>query len=286
MQDTGLNRHMSLDKFFTKPEFAEHCCKVVRRIGLVHEGDLVIEPSAGDGSFIPHIKKLTNTCVFIDISPQHNDVKAGNFLFLNPKNLQEAFDRIHIIGNPPFGRQSSMAKKFIKKCSTFANSVSFILPKSFKKESCQQTFPRSFHLIHAEDVPSNMFLVNGTEHDVPCVFQIWEKQDQDRPIENDINAIIPVGYTFVKQNQMPSISFRRVGVNAGNISTIGIEQKSKESHYFIRFDEGIVVSEGLLDTLKQIVFDTNNTVGPKSISKKEVIREFNRVITEFQRMNG
>jgi hypothetical protein len=42
---------------------------------------------------------------------------------------------IHIIGNPPFGRQSSTAIKFIKKSCLFCNSLSFILPKSFKKDS-------------------------------------------------------------------------------------------------------------------------------------------------------
>ena len=59
---------------------------------------------------------------------------------------------IHIIGNPPFGRQSSMAIKFIKKCCSFANSISFILPKSFKKDSMKKYFEKHYHLIYEMDL--------------------------------------------------------------------------------------------------------------------------------------
>ena len=51
------------------------------------------------------------------------------------------YKNIHIIGNPPFGRQSSLAIKFIKKSCEFCDTLSFILPKSFKKESLKKHFP-------------------------------------------------------------------------------------------------------------------------------------------------
>ena len=47
--------------------------------------------------------------------------------------------KIHVIGNPPFGRQSSLAIKFIKKSCSFSDTISFILPKSFKKDSMKKS---------------------------------------------------------------------------------------------------------------------------------------------------
>ena len=84
--------------------------------------------------------------------------------------------RIHCIGNPPFGRQASLARKFIKKCSLFCNTIAFILPRSFKKESYQKAFPLDFHLIKQYDLDQDSFVIleKGIEkiHRVPCIFQI------------------------------------------------------------------------------------------------------------------
>jgi hypothetical protein len=169
---------------------------------------------------------------------------------------------IHIIGNPPFGRQSSLAIKFVKKSCEIATSVSFILPKSFKKESLKRHFNSHFHCILEWDLPKNSFLVNEKEHDVPCVFQIWIKKEYMREI---VPKMEPDGFEFVKKNQNPDISFRRVGVNAGTISH-EIANKSEQSHYFIKF------KSDLLEKFQNLHFDFENTVGPKSISKQELIR--------------
>ena len=78
----------------------------------------------------------------------------------------------------------------------------------------------------------------------------------------------------MKKNDNPDISFRRVGVYAGKIDT-EIESKSAQSHYFIKFDKEI---DEIINELKSIEFKTDNTVGPRSISKREVITEFNERI--------
>ena len=61
------------------------------------------------------------------------------------------FNKIHVIGNPPFGRQSSLAIKFIRHSAKFCNTISFILPKSFKKDSMRNKVPLDFHLIHEKE---------------------------------------------------------------------------------------------------------------------------------------
>ena len=148
------------------------------------------------------------------------------------KNLVKQYNKIHVLGNPPFGRQSSLAIKFIKLSSKYCDSISFILPKSFKKDSLKKHFPVKFHLLCEYDLPENSFLVDDKIHDVPCVFQIWEKKDVNREIPE---KLLPIKFKFVKKQDPHDISFRRVGVYAGNISR-DTESKSIESHYFIKFN--------------------------------------------------
>ena len=50
-----------------------------------------------------------------------------------------------------------------------------------------------------------------------------------------------------------------------------------QSHYFIKFN--VNVDDKILDKLKKINFDCkNNTCGQKSISKQELIKEFNLIL--------
>jgi hypothetical protein len=263
----GLKRD-TIDKYYTRSKIVDLCIKAIQKHVIINKDDLVIEPSAGNGSFIESIKILTNNYKFYDLIPEHKEIIEKDFLeFDFPKTKP-----IHIIGNPPFGRQSSMAIKFIKKCCPFVNSISFILPKSFKKDSMSKHFSLNFHLIYQEDLPCNSFLLNEEIVDVPCIFQIWICKDNERKLTIKQE---PISFNFVS-NEDADISFRRVGVNAGNISK-EIEGKSIQSHYFIKFTNKKKVEDNI-EKLKLIKFNFDNTVGPKSISKPELIAEFNRVL--------
>ncbi len=61
---------------------------------------------------------------------------------------------------------------------------------------------------------------------------------------------------------------------AGKIDR-NFSDKSVQSHYFIKFDNNV---DEILKRLEQINFLHDNTVGPKSIGKQEVIQEFNKYI--------
>lgn len=268
MSLSGLKRN-SLDKFYTKLEIVDLCLNIFKNNVKVRKRDIIIEPSAGNGAFSNALKRIyKNNKYFYDIEPENEDIIEQDFLELDFSNL-EYMNEVHIIGNPPFGRQSSLAKKFIKKSSEIAKTISFILPKSFKKESFQKTFPKQFHLIFETDLPSNSFEINNISHDVPCVFQIWRKEENERHIEEDIQ---PHYYEYVKKEENPDISFRRVGVNAGYID-IDVESKNIQSHYFIKFTEDIDIEVFFQKYRDDIVFEFENTVGPKSISKKELNRK-------------
>lgn len=268
-QTTGLIRN-TIDKYYTKEIVVEQCLSLVKRHLQLNREDLIIEPSAGNGSFIEGIKLLTNNFKFYDLEPENDEIVEQDYLQHDYNDSKNTYTRIHVIGNPPFGRQSSLAIKFIKKSCEFCDSISFILPKSFKKDSMKNKFPLNFHLVCERDLPENSFLVNGIEHDVPCVFQIWEKRSINRAVSEKIE---PVNFVFVKKTENPDISLRRVGVNAGRIDT-NIDEKSVESHYFIKFTNDKSIDE-TIQNLLYITYEFNNTVGPRSLSKPEVISRFN-----------
>lgn len=269
-QKIGLLRN-TIDKYYTNPNVVDLCIKKIREYLHPTNEDILIEPSAGNGSFIKGMKEMSNRCEFYDIEPENNEIVKQDYMELNIERLLNETKLIHVIGNPPFGRQSSMAIKFIKKSCKFANSISFILPKSFKKDSMQKHFPLEFHLIFEQDIEENGFLVDDNVYDVPCVFQIWQKKGENRSVSE---KLIPKGFQFVKKSENPDIAFRRVGVYAGNIFKEEIEKKSEQSHYFIKFDEKI--PESTIEQLNTIVFDSrDNTVGPRSISKQELMKYYN-----------
>jgi len=222
------------------------------------------------------IKSLTKYFKFYDLEPENDEIIKQDYLLYSYSDdiMNNNFTKkIHIIGNPPFGRQSSLAIKFIKKSCEFCNTISFILPKSFKKDSLKKSFPLNFHLIFEIDLPDKSFLVNGIEHNVETVFQIWEKKDVKRIL---IKKIEPINFIFVRKTENPDISFRRVGVNAGVID-IKIDEKSIQSHYFIKFTNGKSINDNI-NILSSITYNFNNTVGPKSISKQELICKFNPLL--------
>jgi predicted RNA methylase len=273
-QTKGLKRN-TIDKYYTKDNIVDLCLNLVKQHIEINNNDLIIEPSAGNGSFISGIKDLSTNYIFYDLDPENIEIVKQDYLLLDSSKFinNNIHNNIHIIGNPPFGRQSSIAIKFIKKSCEFCHSLSFILPKSFKKDSLKKSFPLRFHLIFEIDLPDKSFLVDGVEHNVPCVFQIWQKKLVNRDI---IKKKEPLNFIFVNKTDNPDISFRRVGVNAGFID-INIEEKSPQSHYFIKFKNNKSICKNI-ELLSKITYDFNNTVGPRSINKQELITEFNQLL--------
>lgn len=257
------------DKYYTNQYVVAQCIKKIIKYINPTKNDFCIEPSAGNGFFISPIKSLFSNYAFYDLYPEHKDIVKKDFLKFKYRPV-EKYDRVYIIGNPPFGIKSSLAIKFIKKSCKICDVFAFILPKSFHKQSMKKQIPLNFHLIHSFNLPKNSFLLNGQPYDVNCVFQIWKKKNKLRKLPE---KVFPIGYKFVNKYDNPNISFRRVGVNSGKID-LNYTNKSDQSHYFIKFDKAI--SNDILEQIKKITFSEKNyTVGPLSISKQELVKKWN-----------
>ena len=263
----------SLDKYFTKKNIAELCCKkITQNINIDYNNDLIIEPSAGNGSFLKPITKLCKNTIFIDIKPDNVQIKKLDYLKINSEIIPRQKGKIHIIGNPPFGFKGSLAIKFIKKSCEFCDTFSFILPKSFAKESLKKSVPSYFHLISSYVLPFNSFQYLNIDYDVPSILQIWEKRKYKRRKTKKIN---PIGYTFVESAKEANIAVRRVGSLAGKILYTNIDLLNKNSHYFIK-----LYSKKVINKLKDIKMrSTGYVTGPRSISKNDITKVLNKLLS-------
>lgn len=269
-QDTGKFRQNEKDQYYTKASVAQKCVTTLLTIKPLLSTYEWIEPSAGTGVFL---KALPQTTVQygLDLEPKGPGIMEADFLKWTPPTT--SLNRI-FFGNPPFGKQGSLAKDFIKRAAVTASVIAFILPRSFTKPSMSNAFPPLFHCIHSEDVEPNAFEVNGEEHHVPCVFQIWEKRTEPRPIAPPLKE---KGFIYVKHGQPFHIAFRRVGVYAGRCFPEGTY--SYQSHYFLRLEEPhIPRTASIIEKINQHTFPSNTT-GPRSLAKPEVNEVINQILS-------
>lgn len=110
------------DKYYTPQETAQSCIDKTYEICNLHNIEIsqVIEPSAGNGSFL----KLIPDCIGYDIEPEDNSIIKADFLKLD---IDYQKGRL-IIGNPPFGERNNLARSFFKKSVKISDVVGFILP--------------------------------------------------------------------------------------------------------------------------------------------------------------
>ena len=256
----SLGRKSITDKFYTKPEIARHLLQSIPR----QNNDIIIEPSAGNGSFSLQIKN----CIAMDIAPEHPSIQKQNFLSYYPAETIKN-KRVLVIGNPPFGQNSSLAISFYNHSAKFANIIAFILPKSFRKPSIQNRLHPYFHLLYEEELPDNSFLLDGQPYSIPTVWQIWEQKDVKRPkIQTKLDTEL---FLFLTNKVEADIRIQRVGGNAGRafLSLDG----ALSSNYFIKNTSNLS-NQQMTDLINQCVFPSiTDTIGPKSLSKGELIQK-------------
>ena len=306
-QDTGKYRKNTSDQFYTSESVAKSCVASImdwlndetllsKKKNTDNKDDNIwIEPSAGTGVFLRQLSSSSSK-IGLDIDPKSSDIIKQDYLSWNPDSAITTAKRVIVFGNPPFGRQSSLAKAFIAKSCSFADIIAFILPKSFTKPSMYNAFHRNFHIVMNKDLEKNAFILNGAKYDVPCVFQIWEKRATPRSKDEKVE---PIGFHYVKIDEVvvapaPSydIALRRVGGLAGkcypvetsasasaSASACGCIHRSVQSHYFIRFSDTVPPSQysTIIENINKHTFPSN-TVGPRSLSKTEVSVILNKII--------
>lgn len=267
-QDTGKFRTNTKDQYYTKSSVASQCIQDILQFIPGASNYQWIEPSAGNGSFLKALPASIQR-IGIDLDPKIDGILKGDFLTWEPTSEAKRV----FFGNPPFGKQGSLAKSFIQHSAKYADIIAFILPKSFVKPSMSRAVPSKFHCILEKELPKDSFEVNSVAYDVPCIFQIWQKKSDDRPKAVTIKE---TGFQYVKSSEDYQIAFRRVGAKAGSCHLKGTGEFNAQTHYYLKLDNP-AKSQELLEAVNKHIFPSN-TVGPRSLSKTEVNEVINSLL--------
>ena len=277
MKLRGMQDHKLLDLFYTNPSIAKRCIDFVEEKIPASRRKHYLEPAAGQGSFSKQLKH----CVSVDIQPKMKGAKKADFFKLDKKDLfpKISSEKICVIGNPPFGKNSSLAVKFFNHATSFGDVIAFIVPKTFKKESLQRKLNKSYWLVDEMDIPKNSFTLGDALHDTPSVFQIWERREKTRstPKVDLDNEVVE----FVKTPEEADLAVRRVGGRTGKASD-KVFESAPVSHYFLKIKDKVKYpSNDLIEKINAIDFTelANATAGVRSISKGEFILALKQILS-------
>lgn len=212
---------MSVDKFYTQVEVAKECIDLVPDLNTY---DLIIEPSAGSGNFSSQLD-----CIAYDIEPEGDNIIKQDWLTTKPIKDKH----ILVIGNPPFGTRSSLAKTFIRHSQFIgAETIAFILPDTFSKLSNQSVslFPENWKLIVEHKLSNSNFTIQESTkpYYVPCTFYVWTKRDSNinlRQIKIEINE----DFEFLPRGDQKA-DFTING-NSGKVKELYEVTNNKAEHY-------------------------------------------------------
>ena len=270
-----------LDQFYTNEDVALQCLEMVSLDGY----DIILEPSAGSGAFYKHLPPTRR--LGLDLEPAHDEIIQQDYFEFVPDKTKSYL----IIGNPPFGKNSSLAKRFFNKSAEFSDAIAFVLPRTFRKPSTINQLDKYFHLSKDVILGKNSFhLPDGTLYNVPCVFQVWERHPQPR---KKIPTVVtcddfefvgidkpkggpPTEQAMQAQRDAATICIRRVGAGAGDLyDDYRIKKRDWKSHYYIKTDNPRV-----REIMSRIVWDDASgkydTAGNPSISKNDLIRNYHK----------
>ena len=273
-------REAGLDKFYTRPEIANQCLKTLGTQYKWTDWDLVLEPSAGNGSFFLQIP--TDKKVGIDLSPEHRDIVKQDFLLYIPSTK----GKILVVGNPPFGRVSSLAIKFFNHAATFATVIAFIIPRTFRRVSVQNKLNLHFHLVYDEEIPLDPCAFTPSMM-AKCCFQIWERRDASRillelPTTHNDWEFLALGPNDVEGQPTPAkgadFAIRAYGGACGEVIEDGLETLRPKSWHWIHCN---LDKKTLVQRFRSLDFSISlDTARQNSLGRGELVRLYSEAFTE------
>lgn len=271
-------REEGLDKFYTIPSYAKKCIEKVFELYNKYSFDLIIEPSAGNGSFFNQLDYENK--LGIDIAPETENIVKMDFFDYTPPTTNQ----ILVIGNPPFGRVSSIAIKFFNHASKCATVIAFIVPRTFRRPSVQNKLDSHFHLVYDEDVPTKPCCFTPPMI-AKCCFQIWEKKEVQRltvelPTKHDDWEFLAFGPLDDNGQPTPPVgadfAMRAYGGKIGVIEKNNLETLRPKSWHWIKSNIDKIV---LIERFSQLDFsDSLNTARQNSMGRGELVRLYTNFI--------
>lgn len=261
-----------LDKFYTKLHVSKSLVEKLFELYSFEDFDVILEPSVGSGSFFFHLPEDKREGV--DIEPAVEDSKISQIDFFDWE--PQAGKKYIVVGNPPFGRISSLAVKFFQKSTEFAEVIAFLVPRTFRRVSVQNKLSLDFHLVYDEEMPLKPCCFEP-EMSAKCCFQIWEKRDVKRkktvltkvckdweflsfgPLDDNEQPTPPVGASF---------ALKAYGGKCGEIVSDGLENLRPKSWHWIKCEDPQILKDRF-DTLDYSI--SKDTARQNSIGRAELV---------------
>jgi hypothetical protein len=264
-----------LDKFYTKPEVATRLIAKLNELYPFKNYDVLLEPSAGSGSFLLNLP--ADRRLGIDLSPEHSEIIQSDYLKWNPDNSKKYM----VIGNPPFGRVSSLAIKFFEKSAEFADVIAFIIPRTFRRVSVQNRLNLNFHLVYDEELPTKPCCFEP-KMSAKCCFQVWKKRPEKRQIVSLSNThkdweFLSMGPKDTNGQPTPplgaSFAIKAYGSNCGEIVSDNLGDLRPKSWHWVKTAN----PAWLIDRLQKLDYSiSKDTARQDSIGRAELVNLYSK----------
>lgn len=248
-----------LDRFYTQADVVDSCLVYLTgEMGIEYDQfSVIVEPSAGSGAFS---SKLPNRRLAYDIRPAEdaNGIEERDWFSVirsdilpngSPTDVpltgspDSSMTEILVVGNPPFGLRSSVAKRFITHAiSIGATTIAFVLPDVFAKMSNQRCFPKEWRLVGVLKLRRDAFTIGGEPYHVPCSFFVWTRSDGIMPGIDLRERPVPQPREFSYLKRGDGAAHFSVNGNSGRVRDIADITNPKAEHY-IQVSDGYDVGE-------------------------------------------
>jgi hypothetical protein len=169
-----------------------------------------------------------------------------------------------IIGNPPYGKNSSLAVKFLNLSGELATEIHYVLPRTFRKVSMLNRVQPYLYLVQDQTVADHHF-----PPPILTCYQMWLPQPTARP--KTVTQTDHDDFEFVTPDQA-DVCVGRVGAGpCGKVFLDKFDQRSTNSHYFLK-TVNHTVTHRLITLAAQFRKMGTQTVGVPSLSKHELIQ--------------
>jgi hypothetical protein len=244
---------------------------VFKKLTVDDHYDHIVEPSAGKGVFYKLIP--TDVRIGLDLEPKYDGVTRMNYFDFIP----DSDKKYAVVGNPPFGKISSLAVKFFNKSAEYANTIAFIVPRTFKRTSVQNILNMNFHLIYNMDLPIKPCCFEPNMS-AKCSFKIWIKKNVKR--SKQIYDKTHKDFNFVKhgpkdEDGQPTpptdvhFAVKSYGSNCGVIQNDGLEKLRPKSWHWIKSNICVIELKKRFKSLDYSI--SKDTVRQDSLGQQELI---------------
>lgn len=273
------------DEFYTKqPEVFK---EIIDDYLELLDFKFLVEPSCGNGAFL----KLFDFDLCYDIVKRVEHEKFVLKDFLTTTNDEIPINST-FIGNPPFGKNSSLAIQFCNHCCELqAKYIMFILPVVFRNKKYQsKAFTNDYQFM--EEFEYNQFIKDGKNVSVECVFQIWQRNENKLNKTNSKiipkqTTIKPHYFRYISKSEINSkkysptdrtFSIRRVGSKTPEL-TDGIHS-SLEDHFVIELNDNVDISS-FINNYNNYNFTLSPSTKQKHINKDDLNKQLNLFDIQF-----